>query len=361
MHTKAWYPFLDDSRRSYDVLLYDYLGQGDSSTPDEPFTIPDLAGYLDAILDQLGIERVHVMGVSYGGFVALEFARLFQARLHTLTLSGILLSHERSCSSSTRRSSLRFYAGGPELFPLYTHYMYEKIFGERVRAPRDARRAFEAMRQRFEERYIDRIHCLIRLTEAQNPFFGGLDGRLPEYRAVTTPTLIIAGEQDRAIPLWAQAKLADVFPNSRCELIPEAGHVVYLERRDLFFPTLKAFMRAKATASSTPAVKERSAGSPVATRGENGAEKRYRAGRGAPRAGGRCAPLSRIEHARGAVTAEEAAEMRPVVHPRHDEAVQPENRGVRHSLAAETRSSRGGDRSARARRAGRRSAPRRRR
>ena len=69
------------------------------------------------------------MGVSYGGFVALEFARLASHRLHTLTLSGILLSHERTFELY-QAISLRFYAGGPALFPLYTHYLYEKIFGE---------------------------------------------------------------------------------------------------------------------------------------------------------------------------------------------------------------------------------------
>ena len=83
------------------------------------------------------------------------------------------------------------------------------------------------------------------LTEAQNPFFDGLDGGLDEYRAVRTPTLILAGEQDRAIPLWAQAKIAGVFPNSRYEQIPDAGHVVYLERRDLFFPRLRRFLETR--------------------------------------------------------------------------------------------------------------------
>jgi pimeloyl-ACP methyl ester carboxylesterase len=242
MHTKAWYPFLDDLP-GYDVLLYDYLGQGASSAPDEPFTIPDLAGYLVAILDQLGLARIHVMGVSYGGFVALDFARLASHRLHTLTLSGILLSHERTFELY-QAMSLRFYAGGPALFPLYTHYLYEKIFGERflLATPPET---FEAMRMRFEERYVDRIHSLVRLTLAQDPFFAGLDERLPAYRAVTTPTLILAGEQDRAIPVWAQARLADVFPDSRFELVPESGHVVYLERRDLFFPRLLRFLASR--------------------------------------------------------------------------------------------------------------------
>ncbi len=75
---------------------------------------------------------------------------------------------------------------------------------------------------------------------------------MPEYRAVTTPTLIMPGEQDRAIPLWAQKKMLDVFPNSRWLLIPECGHVAYLERPDVFFPTLKAFMRARSVDFQAP-------------------------------------------------------------------------------------------------------------
>ncbi|NIN72368.1 MAG: alpha/beta fold hydrolase, partial [Gemmatimonadetes bacterium] len=66
--------------------------QGDSSCPDEPHFVPDFCDYLTGILDHLGIERIHVMGISYGGFIALDYGRLYQERLHTLTLSGILLS-----------------------------------------------------------------------------------------------------------------------------------------------------------------------------------------------------------------------------------------------------------------------------
>ena len=101
------------------------------------------------------------------------------------------------------------------------------------------------MRQRFVERYRDRLHCLIRLTEAQDPFFAAVPGRMPEYRAVITPTLVMPGAQDRTIPLWQQKKLLDVFPNSRWLEIPECGHVAYLERPDVFFGNLMALMRAK--------------------------------------------------------------------------------------------------------------------
>ncbi len=243
MHTKAWYSFLPLLRPEFDVLLYDYLGQGESSAPDEPYSITRIAAYLTTIMDALRIEWIHSMGISYGGFVAIEHARQFHDRLHTLTLSGIILSREE-LFEMYEALSLRFYRLGPEQFGLYTHYLYEKVFGEPfVRAI--GREALEPMRARFEERYRNNIHSLIRLTEAQEEYFGELDARMPQYLAVTTPTLIMPGEQDRAIPLWAQRRMLDIFPRSRWLPIPECGHVAYLEQPAMFFGNLKAFMRAK--------------------------------------------------------------------------------------------------------------------
>lgn len=240
MHTKAWYPFLDRLLPSHDVLLFDYPGQGESTCRDEPCSLPGLATYLRLIADTLDIERLHVVGVSYGGFVAEEFARLYQERLLTLTLSGILLSHE-ALFDLYQALSLRFYRGGPAAFELYTHYMYEKIFGEdfvrRVGAER-----LEAMRQRFYERYAERVFCLIRLTEAQDPFFAALDACLPQYRAIRVPTLVMPGADDRAIPPSAQRKICDIIQGAHWSPVPHAGHVVYLEQPDEFWPRLVDFM-----------------------------------------------------------------------------------------------------------------------
>ena len=245
MHTKAWYPFLGRLLPDYDVLLYDYPGQGESTSRDLPVTIPSLADYLAMIAGRLELPRLHVVGVSYGGFVAEEFARLYQDRLHTLTLSGILLSHE-TLFDMYQAISLRFYRGGPEIFELYTHYMYEKIFGEDFVTAVGAVR-LDAMRQRFYDRYVSRIFSLIRLTQAQDPFFAALDENLPAYRAIRTPTLVMPGAEDRAIPLTMQQKLCEVLPDARWEPIDRSGHVVYLEKPDAFWPRLRAFMEAKRT------------------------------------------------------------------------------------------------------------------
>jgi pimeloyl-ACP methyl ester carboxylesterase len=242
MHTKAWYGFLKHLLPELDVVLYDYPGQGESSARDVPCFIDRIAGYLGSVLDEAGLDRVHLMGISYGGFVGLDFARQFQQRLHTLTLSGILLSHEE-LFEMYEALSLLFYRSGPLAFSIYTHYMYEKIFGEtfvRAMGPQ-----LEGLRERFHERYKDRTHSLIRLTEAQDPFFAALDERLPEYRAISTPTLIMAGAEDRAIPPWVQRKLTAVLPHTRFESVEDCGHVVYIEKADLFFGNLLRFARAK--------------------------------------------------------------------------------------------------------------------
>jgi pimeloyl-ACP methyl ester carboxylesterase len=242
MHTKAWYGFLPRLLPELDVILYDYPGQGTSSADDVPYSIPRIAAYLTRIADELEIRRFHLMGISYGGFVGLDYARQFQERLYTLTLSGILLTRE-VLFQMYQDISLRFYRGGPEIFELYTHYMYEKIFGESfVQAFRDQ---LEPMRQKFHDRYKDKMHCLIRLTEAQDPFFASLDELRPQFRAIRTPALIMAGAEDRAIPPWVQEKLVGILPNARFELVEDSGHVVYLEKPNVFFGNLLKFTRAK--------------------------------------------------------------------------------------------------------------------
>jgi 3-oxoadipate enol-lactonase len=241
MHTGAWYGFLPRLRPEFDVLLWDYAGQGRSSTADVPYHLDRHGAYLAAILDEVRAERAHVLGISYGGFVALEFARQFPSRLHTLILSGIILSHE-TLFEMYEDLSLRFYRSGA--FDLYTRYMYEKIFGEAFVTAAGAER-LETMRQNFHQRYHDRTTALIRLTEAQDPFFAALAARIPEYRAITAPALVVAGDEDRVMAPKVQKKITSILPNSRFEVIENAGHVVYLEQPDRFFELILETMRTK--------------------------------------------------------------------------------------------------------------------
>jgi pimeloyl-ACP methyl ester carboxylesterase len=244
MLTRSWYRVVPEVYPAYDVLLYDYFGQGRSSRVDEPYFIHRFADYLVETMDLLDIDRVHPIGVSYGGFIGADLGRLYQDRLHTLILSGVLLTRE-TLFQMYQDLSLRFYREpDPVVFEIYTLYMYEKIYGENL-AHAVYGENMEATRRKFYNRYADQQYCLIRLTEAQDPFFVLIDREPGAYCHIQTPVLILTGDQDRAIPLWQQRKLPGILPNSRQIILPECGHLTYLERPDLFWPLVRAFMAAK--------------------------------------------------------------------------------------------------------------------
>jgi len=242
MLTESWYTSVPRVHPEFDVLLFDYPGQGKSTRADVPYSIPRFCEYLARIMDDLGIDRVHTQGVSYGGFVCADFGRLFPDRVLTQTLSGILLSSTHTFQMY-QDLSLRCYALGETGFDLYTRYLYEKIFSEKLLARIHSK--IEKMRAKFYQNYCSDIRCLIRLTEAQDPFFEALDANLDGYRSVAAPTLIVAGELDRAIPLWAQAELADIYPRSKLLVLPECGHLTYFEEPDVFWGNLKELARCK--------------------------------------------------------------------------------------------------------------------
>jgi pimeloyl-ACP methyl ester carboxylesterase len=139
--------------------------------------------------------------------------------------------------------SLRFYAGGPALFDLYTRYLYEKIFGEEFVARVGEK--LETMRKGFHDRYAGRIEALVRLTEAQDPFFAALPENAASFAAIPCPVLILAGAEDRAIPTSQQRKIRSVIPHAVYEEIAGAGHVVYLEKPEVFWPRVRRFLSAE--------------------------------------------------------------------------------------------------------------------
>ena len=80
--------FLDSLERDFECITYDHRGMGHSARAEMPFTIVDLAGDALALLDALGLESVHVVGISMGGMVAQELALAHPERVRTLTIGA---------------------------------------------------------------------------------------------------------------------------------------------------------------------------------------------------------------------------------------------------------------------------------
>jgi 3-oxoadipate enol-lactonase len=76
-------PLLEDT---FDVILPDLRGFGESTTVDSPYSMDDYASDIAALLDQLEIQKAAIVGHSMGGYVALAFARLYPERVSGLGL-----------------------------------------------------------------------------------------------------------------------------------------------------------------------------------------------------------------------------------------------------------------------------------
>ena len=85
----AWLPFMQSLATRFDVIVPEHPGFGDSDTPDWLDTIHDLAYFYLDFMEQLDLDRVHLVGVSLGGWIAAELAvRDTYRRLASLTLVG---------------------------------------------------------------------------------------------------------------------------------------------------------------------------------------------------------------------------------------------------------------------------------
>jgi len=85
----AWgRPFLSELEQSFECIVFDNRGMGESGQAELPFTIADLAADTAGLLDALGLETVHVLGISMGGMIAQELALAHPERIRTLTIGA---------------------------------------------------------------------------------------------------------------------------------------------------------------------------------------------------------------------------------------------------------------------------------
>lgn len=238
--TASWSKYLSFVSDAFDVILYDYLGQGKSDAPDVPYGIGQFADALDAVLNVNNVSNAWLAGASYGGFVALEMLRLHPDKVRGLFLSGVLLERAHLFEMYLDLS-LRWYRELP--FEVYPDYLYEKMFSEKY--VRDHGDAVESAKHHMAG-FKDKVYRLVRLMEAQRGWLMALNERRSEYAEKSIPAFVLAGAQDRLIPPWFQEAAASAL-GARFETVPECGHPVYLERTDLFFDRLLTFAGAQSS------------------------------------------------------------------------------------------------------------------
>jgi 3-oxoadipate enol-lactonase len=205
------------------VLCCDLRGQLMTREPPPPLVadhVPDLV----ALLDHLGIERVHVIGTSFGGLVGAYLAARHPRRVlsYTAIAAGDRFDDEMQAEVERwRRSCAAVLGGGPRT--AVCEAIEPVVFSP---AWRRANRRQQALRLKFFESLPDTwyqgLHGL--LVSAPSVDLG------PELSGITCPALVVAAGEDRFVPRERSRALADQIPGARFEVIEGAGHAVIAEQ-----------------------------------------------------------------------------------------------------------------------------------
>jgi len=200
--------------RDYRLVLFDNRGVGRTDKPDVPYTTQLMADDLAGLLDAIGIDSAHVHGTSMGGMIAQEFALRYPDIVRSLILA---VTH----------------CGGPHSIVPPSGDM-----AQMYKLPPKA--AAEAMlRLCVTEEFIserpDSFQRLLAFTE-EHPFVQSslqkhaqavarhsTCDRLPE---ITAPTLILAGDADRVVPVDNSRILETRIPNAERIIFKNAGHML---------------------------------------------------------------------------------------------------------------------------------------
>jgi pimeloyl-ACP methyl ester carboxylesterase len=216
----------------YQVIRYDYRGTGMSDwMPDwkeAPYTLADLAGDAKLILDQLNIEKAHLVGVSMGGMVAQEFAIDFPKRALTLTSimsSGNILDKDIKAISTKTTVNLIKIAIKYGLFATEKN-LIKMFVAARVILRGDAEYRIDVKGTAQQVLYD------LRKRKGFNPHASAQHeeavrrsgSRYERLTHLHIPALVIHGKNDPFVPIEHSRKLASVLPNAKTRWFANMGH-----------------------------------------------------------------------------------------------------------------------------------------
>jgi pimeloyl-ACP methyl ester carboxylesterase len=213
-------PFSSLLERDFDCIAFDNRGMGLSSAATEPFTIAEMAADTLGLLDALGVESAHVLGISMGGMIAQELALAHPERIHSLVLGCTYCGGE----------------GSQMMEPANFQPLVEAMAsGDRERVYRaiwelNLSPAFRADESRYAEftEMASALPAPRRTIGMQVQAIAAHDtrARLPE---LSTPTLVIHGTEDRVLGVANGHLIGSLIP-ARLEIFDRVGHMFWWEQ-----------------------------------------------------------------------------------------------------------------------------------
>lgn len=228
-------PFIDNVPE-LDVVVFDAPGAGKSAAPATPWRLSHHAAVAARILDAYDIDSAHIMGVSWGGALAQQFAREYPERVEhlvlTVTTPGIIMVPGRLSAIAHMWNPRRYYDKG------YMKRIAGTIYGGKLRTNRLSAYNFAELTTPPSRRgYVYQLMALAGWSS------------LPWLRSLRMPTLVIQGEDDPLVPEINGRTLAAMIPGAKL-MVVDCGHLCFLTRARRVGAVVKRFLSLEAAVAA---------------------------------------------------------------------------------------------------------------
>jgi pimeloyl-ACP methyl ester carboxylesterase len=218
------------------VLAYDHRDHGRSARATADYELDDLIDDAVALIEHLGAAPCHFVGLSTGGFIGMRLALRRPQLLRSLVLMDTAAGEE-PLIKRLKYQAMFLVLRALGIQPLLGTAM--RLMFHRATLGDPSRRAeMTAWRERIG---ASDPRALMRFGNAI--FARG--SVLEQLHRITTPTLVMVGEHDRATPPVCARRIAEAIPGARLEVIPRAAHLCTVDAAEAVNAVLVPFIRAQ--------------------------------------------------------------------------------------------------------------------
>ena len=211
------------------VVRMDVRGHGKSEVTPRPYSLDQLADDARDVMDSLGIDKAHWVGLSMGGMIGQAFALRHPKRLARLVLANTTSSYGPEGPAMWEARAKAVSDGG---MAAIKDIVMGRYFSEEFRARNPS--VVETVGNRFlatsPQGYIGCCDAIRALDFSSR--LGGIDA----------PTLVIAGEKDLGTPVAMSQAIARAIPRAKLAVIPGAAHLSAVENPEAFARLVRDFL-----------------------------------------------------------------------------------------------------------------------
>ncbi len=235
-------PVWDRIERTRRVIWYDQRGNGRSSElkPGQSCTLADQISDLDALRAQLHLDKIDLLGHSWGGYLVMAYAARHPERLERLIIVD---------SAAPKWSDTKFLFN--DIFPETTTKMdalnFADTLGDKNASDEGIRLYLTMLFYSLEKRdaAMPRLAASV-FHKAVNEAVSGDVARFdlnPELPKFTFPTLVISGRYDINVAPSVAWKIHNAIPGSKFVVFEKSGHIPYFEEPDAFAAVVEPFLK----------------------------------------------------------------------------------------------------------------------